>query len=250
MKNQREDLTITNAIPSGSALPNFSTTWPPQKLERWSGERTIWFDPATKSYYNCDILCKKVKINLCGDGIPSNGRVPGPNYDATVTTGVQYWVKNPTNQQVGVDLVSADAGYEACDDGNNRDGDGCSKDCKTVETGYECPRWGVACNLQCGNGHRQWYKDASGNVKSTQYSRVSRVVGTVGTVINEIEECDLGYVSAQNTDPNSANYKNIACNADCKVTDKNLWFCEWVEDKDASNVVIGYHSKCSYLCGN
>lgn len=100
----------------------------------------------TKKYYNCDLLCKKVELNLCGDGIPSNGRVPGTDYPGT-PAGANYWVKEPNNQAVGVDLTSADAGFELCDDGNNRDGDGCSKDCKTLETGYECPRWGVACNL-------------------------------------------------------------------------------------------------------
>ena len=129
-------------------------------LERWSGPVTIWLDPTTKKYYNCDLLCKKVAINLCGDGIPSNGRVPD---------GAGGYKPSPNNQEVGTDLVPADAGYELCDDGNNRNGDGCSADCKTIETGYECPRWGYPCNLKCGNGRRQWTKDASGNIINASY---------------------------------------------------------------------------------
>ena len=31
---------------------------------------------------------------------------------------------------------------EACDDGNTRGGDGCSADCKTIETDFDCPRAG------------------------------------------------------------------------------------------------------------
>ena len=45
---------------------------------------------------------------------------------------------------------------EACDDSNTADGDGCAADCKSVESGYTCPKTGGACTLQsepgCGNG--------------------------------------------------------------------------------------------------
>ena len=124
--NQRTDLTITG-----------------NKLTLWSGPNTIWWDNTAKNYYNCNTLCKKVQISLCGDGIPSNGRVPD---------GSGGYKKDPTNQEVGTDLKVGDTGYEACDDGTQRSGDGCSSDCKTIEMGYECPRWGIACNLKCGNG--------------------------------------------------------------------------------------------------
>lgn len=73
-------------------------------------------------------------------------------------------------------------------------------------------------------------------------------------MITEPEECDLGYISAENTDPANAKYKTIACNADCKITDKNLWKCEWIADYttpgDNTTPLLGYHSKCDYLCGN
>ena len=51
------------------------------------------------------------------------------------------------------------AGAEMCDDGNTRDGDGCSSDCLTVEKGYACPTaqgLGGACQKidpdRCGDG--------------------------------------------------------------------------------------------------
>jgi fibro-slime domain-containing protein len=43
---------------------------------------------------------------------------------------------------------------EACDDGNTKSGDGCSKDCKAVEVGYICARPGQKCRAfaRCGDG--------------------------------------------------------------------------------------------------
>lgn len=43
---------------------------------------------------------------------------------------------------------------EACDDGNNEDGDGCSADCQTVAPGYSCNPPGEPCHLVtvCGDG--------------------------------------------------------------------------------------------------
>ena len=75
--NQRTILTILGAT---TALNN--------ALKKWSGEKTIFWDLATKTYYNCNLLCKRVAISLCGDGIPSNGRVPN---------GAGGYKKNPTN---------------------------------------------------------------------------------------------------------------------------------------------------------
>ena len=41
---------------------------------------------------------------------------------------------------------------EACDDGNTKDGDGCSATC-TLESGYACPTPGLACTAaKCGDG--------------------------------------------------------------------------------------------------
>ena len=41
-------------------------------------------------------------------------------------------------EALDVDQRSGTLGYEACDDGNTVDGDGCSADCKTIEYEYEC----------------------------------------------------------------------------------------------------------------
>jgi fibro-slime domain-containing protein len=41
---------------------------------------------------------------------------------------------------------------EACDDGNQTDGDGCSADCMRIEEGYRCPTVGVLCvAIVCGD---------------------------------------------------------------------------------------------------
>ena len=220
------------------------TTIVGNNLNLWSGKNTIWWDNTTKKYYNCNTLCKKVPITLCGDGIPSNGRVPN---------GTGGYKKDPTNQEVGTDLVVGDPGHEVCDDGTQRSGDGCSADCKTLEMGYECPRWGAGCNIRCGNGRGQWETVTVNGVTKKQpakYQRMSKMTGQTSTVIDSVEECDLGTHSTSNTDASSSGYKDIACNADCMITDKNLWRCTWVEDLDASSNTLGFHSKCDYLCGN
>ena len=49
--------------------------------------------------------------------------------------------------------VDVSAG-EHCDDGNDRGGDGCSADCKTIEKDFSCPVVGQACVylVRCGDG--------------------------------------------------------------------------------------------------
>jgi cysteine-rich repeat protein len=42
-------------------------------------------------------------------------------------------------------------GREVCDDGNTLAGDGCSRDCQTVEPGYRCTMPGRACVAICGD---------------------------------------------------------------------------------------------------
>lgn len=74
------------------------------------------------------------------------------------------------------------------------------------------------------------------------------MVQTAGNIIDAVEECDLGSFNVADTA--AAGYKDVACNADCQITDKNLWRCTWIEDKDAGGNTLGFHSKCEYLCGN
>jgi len=46
------------------------------------------------------------------------------------------------------------------------------------------------------------------------------------------EECDLGELY-NTSDPNNV---DVACTKDCKITDKNLWKCEWIEVKDGAGI--------------
>eukprot|EP00439_Symbiodinium_sp_Y106_P023452 s2590_g2.t2 len=42
--------------------------------------------------------------------------------------------------------------WEACDDGNQMDRDGCSSDCKEISPGFTCKKPGQACVTTCGDG--------------------------------------------------------------------------------------------------
>lgn len=46
------------------------------------------------------------------------------------------------------------AASETCDDGNTRDGDGCSADCLHVESGFHCSGSPSMCATTCGDGIR------------------------------------------------------------------------------------------------
>ncbi len=62
--------------------------------------------------------------------------------------------KNPTVGPCKSLAVCGDGGLtsqEVCDDGNTADGDGCSADCKTIETGWTCRMPGKACVPICGD---------------------------------------------------------------------------------------------------
>ena len=82
--------------------------------------KAVFYNSTLNDYRKCSDVCQQYTVNLCGDGIQSNG---------------------PLNTD----------GREECDDGNTVSGDGCSSTCK-IEYGYACPIWGALCNLKCGNG--------------------------------------------------------------------------------------------------
>ena len=46
------------------------------------------------------------------------------------------------------------ASNEVCDDGNANSYDGCSHNCKFLETGFDCPTPGQKCFSTCGDGRR------------------------------------------------------------------------------------------------
>lgn len=54
--------------------------------------------------------------------------------------------------------------YEVCDDGNtNLETDGCSSDCKSIDTGYVCPLAGKSCYAACGDGIRVAIEECDDN---------------------------------------------------------------------------------------
>src|SRR4051794_30912080 len=60
-------------------------------------------------------------------------------------------VEVPIPEGCGNGMADPMAMTEACDDGNNIDGDGCARIC-TIELGYLCPPTGGACVPKCGDG--------------------------------------------------------------------------------------------------
>ena len=89
-----------------------------EKCDEGDGGKTVVDDDGnpiggTGEYGHCQADCKFA--GRCGDGVINSG--------------------------------------EACDDGNDDDGDGCSANCKSVELGWACPNEGQPCKkLTCGNG--------------------------------------------------------------------------------------------------
>lgn len=52
----------------------------------------------------------------------------------------------------GNGIVEVEDGGEACDDGNDRSGDGCVWNCLSIEAGYQCLEPGQPCAPICGDG--------------------------------------------------------------------------------------------------
>ena len=104
-----------------------------------------------------------VNITKCGDGVKDDGE----SCDTGSSVG-QQGVGCTKTCQIVDGYVCPDPGKpcilnakcgdshltstETCDDGNTVDGDGCSADCKTVESGYECRVPGKPCTPKCGDG--------------------------------------------------------------------------------------------------
>jgi len=73
--------------------------------------------------------------------------------------------------------------FEACDDGNNVDGDGCWANCLKVETGFICKTPGEACDefAKCGDGVRAFPEQCDDGARE------------VGDGCNENCKLELGY---------------------------------------------------------
>ena len=184
---------------------------------------TDWEDPDCVGYFTCNEKCRLVQYDGCGDGIPSNGPPPVDAFTNALDA----------NQRSGT------LGYEACDDNNNVDGDGCAADCSAIEPGYECLEWGHPCTPLCGNGHIEVYEadeyDTDGvtilNARGTP-KPVIPVYDNTGTLTGyRIEECDFGN---SGTDHNGWNMNHASasadaykwpCNDDCTISDSTKWEC-------------------------
>ncbi len=116
-----------------------------------SDEEAICGDGIVQKGEKCDDGNKK-----SGDGCSSTCKKVESGYTCPKDGGVCTY-EAPSDGECGNTIV--DDG-EKCDDGNTRDGDGCSADCQSIEAGYECPKAGGPCTSgtspepvsKCGNG--------------------------------------------------------------------------------------------------
>lgn len=153
---------------------------------------------------------------------------------------------------------------EACDDGNARDGDGCSADCKTVEDGYTCEDPGYDCVLKsCGNGVIETdngeecddgdynvdygYGGCSLSCKPAHYCGD----GLLDKVdIDNGEECDNGVdnrpVDSTDRDACSVACKRINYCGDGKVTDGEL--CDDGNNVDGDGCSAACVTESGWVC--
>ena len=181
--------------------------------------------------------CDKAGVNGCSsDCKASTGYkcVNSPKKCTTdcTSTGVECVKINYGNGKIDPD------GYEQCDDGNTKDGDGCSSN-GLLEAGYVCPKEGEECvAAACGDGIRAYGEECDdGNTKdgdgcskrcrieqgaicSTNNigSKSSCNAGSCGDgKIGKGELCDNGSSTANGTDSK--------CYPNCKLITRNLSKC-------------------------
>ena len=80
---------------------------------------------------------------------------------------------------------------EACDDGNEVSGDGCSGDCKTIEAGFRCPMPGKPCLPICGDGLLVgWESQFDAEPSCNPGDPPGSICGD--GLVTRYEECDCG----------------------------------------------------------
>ena len=133
---------------------------------------------------NEDASAVKVNTSLCGNGALDPGEqcddgvVPakkiGPNAvddgcSALCQTETNWLCSSPGQpcQYLGTCGNGVLTSNKACDDGNTKGGDGCSADCLSIESGWECRVPGKPCTPICGDGAVELGKKCDdGNTKS------------------------------------------------------------------------------------
>jgi fibro-slime domain-containing protein len=117
---------------------------------------------ATGPVIDWDAAAISVNTSKCGNGQKDDGEFcdtgPSVGADGVGCTKTCQIVDGYTCPEWGKPcILVAKCGdgiltaAEACDDNNTASGDGCSGDCQTVETGYECRVPGKKCTPKCGD---------------------------------------------------------------------------------------------------
>ncbi|MBQ9243310.1 MAG: DUF4215 domain-containing protein [Proteobacteria bacterium] len=127
-------------------------------------------------------------------------------------------------------------GYEQCDDGNTKNGDGCSSK-GVIEAGYVCPTPGEPCvAAACGDGIRAYGEECDdGNSKDgdgcssrcrIEFSATCSKNSLGGKSTCKANKCGDGSITGQEQCDNGAqNGKDGKCTADCKLVSRNLGSC-------------------------
>lgn len=139
---------------------------------------------------------------------------------------------------------------EACDDGNTMGGDGCSADCKTVETGWSCLAPGRPCTPVCGDSRVVGAEtcDDGNMIAGDGCSDICVVEPTTARcgdrIVEGDEECDEGAADTA---------YGTGCTADCRFAG----YCgdaivNGPEECDfgpgQNNVVYGIPATCTPNC--
>lgn len=247
------DPTETDATPSDD---DGSTDDPPDFGDRDGGK------PSKDSGVDCDAdptLCMPPAV--CGDGKPGLGEScddgntkNGDGCSDKCQIEGPYWAC--TFGQLCIDVHDCDAlieagvggpdggcvippktpvcgdGYidpgEACDDGNNKGGDGCAFDCTAIEANYACPTPGQKCvstmvcgdgkvtgTEQCDDGNKN-SKDGCSSTCNLEPGWSCLVPGTACTAA----ECGDGYLAGSEQCDDGNKNNGDGCSSNCLMQPK------------------------------
>ena len=219
---------------------------------------TVWADNSIT-----DVLVNGKSTGFTGSGFNgaglSFGSWPSSLYKAGVNTmtvvvhNAAGGAQNPDGLLVSVpnafgvgsvcELQCGDSAVETgetCDDGNHKDGDGCSGKCQ-VETGYLCVGGPSKCTLACGNGKLDSGETCDdGNTKQGDGCGATCLVetgyGCTGTPSTCAKLCGNGKLDSGETCDDGNAKQGDGCSATCTV--------------ETGYGCAGAPSVCAKLCGN